>query len=115
MSVMEHSHRGKAYEAVHNEAIALVKELLAVPAQAGAETRLVAQKKKAALAVQHVLDRGLAISVCQRLFDVCIACWVPPLSTDTGAGPALAWSEAAYWALDELIRMAIEDRASLGA
>lgn len=31
MSVMEHSHRGKAYEAVHNEAIALVKELLAVP------------------------------------------------------------------------------------
>jgi len=31
MSVMEHSHRGKAYEAVHNEAIGLVKELLAVP------------------------------------------------------------------------------------
>jgi phosphoserine aminotransferase len=31
MSVMEHSHRGKAYEAVHNEAIALVKDLLAVP------------------------------------------------------------------------------------
>ncbi len=31
MSVMEHSHRGKVYEAVHNEAIALVEELLAVP------------------------------------------------------------------------------------
>src|SRR4051812_47624867 len=31
MSVMEHSHRGKVYEAVHNEAIGLVKELLAVP------------------------------------------------------------------------------------
>ena len=31
MSVMEHSHRGKLYEAIHNEAIALVKELLAVP------------------------------------------------------------------------------------
>lgn len=31
MSVMEHSHRGKAYEAIHNEAISLVKELLAVP------------------------------------------------------------------------------------
>jgi phosphoserine aminotransferase len=31
MSIMEHSHRGKAYEAVHNEAIALVRELLAVP------------------------------------------------------------------------------------
>ncbi|HEY7528220.1 MAG TPA: 3-phosphoserine/phosphohydroxythreonine transaminase, partial [Candidatus Deferrimicrobiaceae bacterium] len=32
MSVMEHSHRGKEYEAVHNEAIALVRELLGVPA-----------------------------------------------------------------------------------
>jgi phosphoserine aminotransferase len=31
MSVMEHSHRGKVYEAVHNEAVALVKELLSVP------------------------------------------------------------------------------------
>jgi len=31
MSVMEHSHRGKVYEAIHNEAIALVKELLGVP------------------------------------------------------------------------------------
>lgn len=31
MSVMEHSHRGKQYEAVHEEAIALLKELLAVP------------------------------------------------------------------------------------
>ena len=30
MSVMEHSHRGKVYEAVHNEAIALTKELLNV-------------------------------------------------------------------------------------
>jgi phosphoserine aminotransferase len=32
MSVMEQSHRGKEYEAVHNEAIALLRELLAVPA-----------------------------------------------------------------------------------
>ncbi|RYZ45691.1 MAG: 3-phosphoserine/phosphohydroxythreonine transaminase [Myxococcaceae bacterium] len=31
MSIIEHSHRGKAFEAVHNEGIALVKELLAVP------------------------------------------------------------------------------------
>jgi phosphoserine aminotransferase len=30
MSVMEHSHRGKAYEAIHNEAIQLTKELLNV-------------------------------------------------------------------------------------
>src|SRR5688572_7314979 len=33
MSVIEHSHRGKAYEAVHNEAIALMRELFAIPAE----------------------------------------------------------------------------------
>ena len=32
MSIMEHSHRGKAYEAVHEEAIALLTELLQIPA-----------------------------------------------------------------------------------
>ena len=32
MSIMEMSHRGKEYDAVHNEAIALFKELFAVPA-----------------------------------------------------------------------------------
>ena len=31
MSIMEHSHRGKAYEAVHNEAIQLLRDLLATP------------------------------------------------------------------------------------
>jgi phosphoserine aminotransferase len=31
MSIIEHSHRGKAYEGVHREALGLVKELLAVP------------------------------------------------------------------------------------
>ncbi len=31
MSIMEHSHRGKAYEAVHREAMGLLRELLAVP------------------------------------------------------------------------------------
>ncbi len=31
MSIIEHSHRGKAYEAVHAEAISLTKELLSVP------------------------------------------------------------------------------------
>jgi phosphoserine aminotransferase len=31
MSVMEHSHRGKDYEAVHDEAIALTRELLGIP------------------------------------------------------------------------------------
>jgi len=31
MSVMEHSHRGKDFEAVHNEAIASIRELLSIP------------------------------------------------------------------------------------
>ena len=31
MSVMEHSHRGKEYEAVHDEALSLLRELLGVP------------------------------------------------------------------------------------
>jgi phosphoserine aminotransferase len=31
MSIMEHSHRGKAYEGVHDEAIALLRELAGVP------------------------------------------------------------------------------------
>jgi len=32
MSVMEHSHRGKEYEAVHDEALALLRELTGLPA-----------------------------------------------------------------------------------
>ena len=32
MSVMEHSHRGKEYEAVHNDAIARLRRLLGIPA-----------------------------------------------------------------------------------
>jgi phosphoserine aminotransferase len=31
MSILEHSHRGKDYEAVHNQTIALFKELLSIP------------------------------------------------------------------------------------
>ena len=31
MSIIEHSHRGKAYEKVHDEAIALLTELLGIP------------------------------------------------------------------------------------
>src|SRR5262245_49085152 len=32
MSILEHSHRGKAYEGVHDEAIALLRKLLSIPA-----------------------------------------------------------------------------------
>ncbi len=31
MSILEHSHRGKAYESVHNEALSLLRELLDIP------------------------------------------------------------------------------------
>jgi phosphoserine aminotransferase apoenzyme (EC 2.6.1.52) len=31
MSIMEMSHRGKEYEAVHNQTIALLRELMAIP------------------------------------------------------------------------------------
>ena len=31
MSIMEHSHRGKDYERVHNEAISLLTELMGIP------------------------------------------------------------------------------------
>ena len=49
MSVMEHSHRGKDYEAVHDEAIALLRELLGIPSDyevlflQGGATQLFAQ------------------------------------------------------------------------
>ncbi len=33
ISVMEHSHRGKEYEAVHDEALGLLRELLSIPAE----------------------------------------------------------------------------------
>lgn len=46
MSIMEHSHRGAAYDKVHNEALSLMRELLSVPAsheilflQGGASTQ----------------------------------------------------------------------------
>lgn len=60
MSVMEHSHRGKEYEAVHDEAIALVRELLGVPPSheillmQGGATALFA------LAAMNFLEKGSA-------------------------------------------------------
>jgi tetratricopeptide (TPR) repeat protein len=84
--------------------------LLEAPLAAGADARLALQRKKAELAVQHVLDRSLAIAVCQQLFDVCVAMWVSPLADDPSSPAAMAWGATAFWALDELVRMALEDR-----
>ncbi|RJP20615.1 MAG: 3-phosphoserine/phosphohydroxythreonine transaminase [Deltaproteobacteria bacterium] len=61
MSVMEHSHRGKEYEAVHDEAIALVRELLGVPSSyevlllQGGATTLFAQIP------MNLLDKGKGV------------------------------------------------------
>ena len=33
MSILEHSHRGKAFEAVHNEAISLLRKLLGISSE----------------------------------------------------------------------------------
>ena len=58
MSVMEHSHRGKEYEGVHDEAMALVRELLGVPSNyevlllQGGATALFAQIP------MNLLDKG---------------------------------------------------------
>jgi len=58
LSVMEHSHRGKEYEAVHDEALGLVRELLGVPPShevlflQGGATALFA------LVAMNFLDRG---------------------------------------------------------
>ncbi|MCL1927110.1 MAG: 3-phosphoserine/phosphohydroxythreonine transaminase [Syntrophorhabdaceae bacterium] len=58
MSVMEHSHRGKEYEAVHDEAIALLRELLGIPAThevlflQGGATQMFAQIP------MNILDKG---------------------------------------------------------
>ena len=80
------------------------KVLLEHPAMPGAEGRLVLQKKKAELAIEHLLDRALAIAVCQQLFDVSVACWIRPFPTIRGAPPrrsgarppfgrSISWSE----------------------
>lgn len=69
MSVMEHSHRGKEYEAVHDEALALLRELYAVPSsheilfmQGGATTQF-------ALIPMNFLARGESADV------VCMGAW----------------------------------------
>ena len=81
MSVMEHSHRGKEYEAVHDEAISLLRELLAIPAdhevlflQGGASMQF-------ALIPMSFLSPG-------RTADYVV----------TGAWSAKAHSEATMWA-----------------
>jgi len=61
MSVMEHSHRGKEYEAVHDEAIALLRELLNIPAThevlflQGGATQMFAQIP------MNILDKGQTV------------------------------------------------------
>jgi phosphoserine aminotransferase len=81
MSVMEHSHRGKEYEAVHDEALSLLRELLAVPAS------------HEILFLQGGASFEFAL--------IPMSFWPPGGSADyvvTGAWGAKAESEAAMWA-----------------
>jgi phosphoserine aminotransferase len=81
MSVMEHSHRGKEYGAVHEEAVALLRELLTVPND-----------------YDIVLLQGGA----SMQFALVPMSFLPPGSSAdhivTGAWSAKAYSEAAAWA-----------------
>lgn len=81
MSVMEHSHRGKEYEAVHDEALSLLRALLGVPAsheilllQGGASMQF------ALLPMSFLPPGGVADYV------------------DTGAWSSKALAEASRWA-----------------
>ncbi|HEX9295408.1 MAG TPA: tetratricopeptide repeat protein, partial [Polyangiaceae bacterium] len=80
-----------------------------VPAGPEAPFRLVEQKVEAEIALAHIADRNLAVQVCQAVFDAGAACWTPPLSDDHTSEGAGLWAHATWWALDELIRMALED------
>lgn len=81
MSVMEHSHRGKEYEAVHDEALALLRELLAVPE--GYETLL----------LQGGASMEFALVPMNFLYPQSSADYVI-----TGAWSEKAHSEASLWA-----------------
>ncbi len=100
MSVMEHSHRGKTYEAVHDEAIALLRELLAIPAdydvlflQGGASMEF------ARIPMNFLLPGGSADHVV------------------TGAWSEKAQAEAAAWAnvVGARARVAVSTRGPEGA
>jgi phosphoserine aminotransferase len=81
ISVMEHSHRGKEYEAVHDEAMALLRELMELPAD-----------------FEILLLQGGA----SMEFALIPMSFLPPgASADfvvTGAWSEKAYSEAAAWA-----------------
>jgi phosphoserine aminotransferase len=81
MSVMEHSHRGKEYEAVHDEAMALLRELLAIP------------KDHEVLFLQGGASMQFALIPMSFLPTGGTADYVV-----TGAWGAKAHSEAALWA-----------------
>src|SRR5258708_36047405 len=76
----------------------------------GVEDRLLGMKARGDTAAHRVQDRTLAASVYQSIFESGTACFVPPLSGDPSSDAAARWAEATWWALDELVRLAIGDR-----
>ena len=85
MSIMEHSHRGKTYEAIHNQAIALTRELLGLDLSKqqqssdwGAETLTDAQIAYAAADVLHLhalKERLDAMLVRESRAELAAACF----------------------------------------
>src|SRR5262245_46114692 len=67
-------------------------------------------KTHAERAVPRVADRSITTLVCQELLDAGIACWIAPLASDPSSEATARWSETTWWALDELVRMALDDR-----
>jgi len=83
--------------------------LLAKSTVPGVELRLGDVKGRAELSLPQLRDRPLAVEVCKALLDAGIACWVSPLSDDPSTEAARCWAETTWWALDELVRIALED------
>jgi tetratricopeptide (TPR) repeat protein len=69
--------------------------------------RLAAARKVADKLVRST-ERTTARKVCRALWDTGVPLWTPPLSDDPGSQQAGAWAEATFWALDQLVRMAID-------
>jgi tetratricopeptide (TPR) repeat protein len=84
--------------------------LVVDPAAPDIEKRLGEMKAKAALAVPRVVDRALATGVWQEILDAGIACFIPPLASDTSSEAAARWADATWWALDELVKIALDHR-----
>jgi golgin subfamily B member 1 len=84
----------------------LERATLSLPSDQAA-ARLGAMRKVAEKVIRNT-DRATARRACRALWETSVALWVSPMSDDPGSSPAALWSDAAFWALDQLVRMAID-------